>query len=74
MGCFCQICLNQAKLIYNYRSHAKGDSQKFKIQNLPPMGYMVKHQQISALDYDFLCFGKIPHSSSGGCSEVLSRG
>ena len=33
MGCFCQF-LNQAKLIYNYRSHAKGDSQNFKIEEV----------------------------------------
>ena len=34
MGCFCQKMLNQAKLIYIYRSHAKGDSQNFKIEEV----------------------------------------
>ena len=34
MSCFCQFFLYQAKLIYNYRSHAKGDSQNFKIEEV----------------------------------------
>ena len=34
MGCFCPFFLSQAKLIYIYRSHAKGDSQNFKIEEV----------------------------------------
>ena len=34
MGCFCQIFLNQAKLMYNFRSPAKGGSQNFKIEEV----------------------------------------
>ena len=34
MGCFFNFFVNQSKLIYNYRSHAKGDSQNFKIEEV----------------------------------------
>jgi len=33
-GCLCPIFLDPAKLIYNCRSHAKGDSQEFKIEEI----------------------------------------
>ena len=31
---FVQFVLNQAKLLYNCRSHAKGESQEFKIEEI----------------------------------------
>ena len=33
-GLFLSIFFNQAKLIYNNRSHAKGDCQNFKIEEV----------------------------------------
>ena len=33
-GCFCPIFFNPAKLLYNCRSHAKGESQEFKIEEI----------------------------------------
>ena len=34
IGCFCQKNLNQAKLLYYYRSYAKGEIQSFKIEEV----------------------------------------